>query len=361
MTQIDYLQAAKILESMYREAEKPPSDSVNKFLDDNEQLLDAVFDSQTQSYREVLLGCSLIRWLDKSVNIRLPYMKHGKGAFNGRTLDEKVINPFLHEKLIPCSKGPYLATFRRNVMLTDETKKGLRDKDGYDALMKLLSIIESTTDDSILETLMISFIRRFIILRDSSKITLFHINRLSIEQFKSFLSTLIQKPSGGLIPVLISVAFYQMLNEYYQLSWEINWQGINVSDQSTGSEGDIIIKANKETICAIEVTERLIDKKRIVSTFNTKILRGNVKEYLFIYTQTEPDRTAMDAAGKLFSQGYDVNFASIVDLIVNNFAVQRPEARSIFTNKMISLLDSIEIPSSVKLAWNECIKNVIPV
>mgnify|MGYP007099441666 CR=1 FL=1 len=76
---------------------------VRSFLDSNEQLLDAVFYSQTQSYREVLLGCALIRLLDKGVNIRLPYIKHGKGAFNGRTLDEKVINPFLQDKLILCA------------------------------------------------------------------------------------------------------------------------------------------------------------------------------------------------------------------------------------------------------------------
>src|SRR5680860_275409 len=103
---------------------------------------DILFASNTQSYREVLLGCGVARLLDSSINIRLPYVKQGSDAFNGRTLDEKVINPFLQDRMIPCSKGPYLAVFRRSVELKPEIAAGLRDKDGYAAMMEYLSALE---------------------------------------------------------------------------------------------------------------------------------------------------------------------------------------------------------------------------
>ncbi len=72
---------------------------------------DAIFNSATQAYREVLIGCLLARHQDQSINLRQPYVNLGEHAFNGRTSDERVINPFLYEKRIPNSCGPYLSVF----------------------------------------------------------------------------------------------------------------------------------------------------------------------------------------------------------------------------------------------------------
>ena len=82
---------------------------------------EALFRSNTQSYREVLLGCVLVRLLDPTADIRKPYMNQGDGAYNGRTLDERVVNPFLHDRLIPATRGPYLASFRRSVTFVPAT------------------------------------------------------------------------------------------------------------------------------------------------------------------------------------------------------------------------------------------------
>lgn len=46
--------------------------------------------SNTQAFREALIGCALARILDREIDLRLPYMNQGDNAFNGRTLDEKV-------------------------------------------------------------------------------------------------------------------------------------------------------------------------------------------------------------------------------------------------------------------------------
>ncbi|MBW7921928.1 MAG: hypothetical protein H3C51_07490 [Rubellimicrobium sp.] len=92
--------------------------------------LDILFASAIQSYREALLGCCIARLMDDGIDIRLPYMNQGDTAYNGRTLDEQVINPFLHRHEIPASKGPFLAIFRRNVSFTEDTRRGVRDKAG---------------------------------------------------------------------------------------------------------------------------------------------------------------------------------------------------------------------------------------
>src|SRR5258707_13231646 len=71
-----------------------------------------IFASRTQAYREVLLGSALAHLANRSVDIRSPYANQGDYAYNGRTLDEKVINPFFHENRIPSTKGPFLSVFR---------------------------------------------------------------------------------------------------------------------------------------------------------------------------------------------------------------------------------------------------------
>jgi len=103
------------VESAFLSGQRPNRHSLYKHIE-------TIFFSQTQAYREVSLGCVLVRLLDKSVNIHKPYVNQGHDAYNGRTLDEKVVNPFLHNKRIPSSRGPFLSTFRRSVMFNEATR-----------------------------------------------------------------------------------------------------------------------------------------------------------------------------------------------------------------------------------------------
>lgn len=360
MAQIDYQNAQGLLLTLYQQVSDNITDDVKKVLSDNEENLDILFNSKTQSYREVLLGCALMHLIDPSVNVRLPYINHGEGSFNGRSLDEYSVNPFLQEQLFPCSKGPYLAAFRRSVKLIPETADGLRDKAGYSAMLALLEVIEECDTQDETKNFIMALLQRLIILRNAAQIPLARIGRFSIEQYNQLLTELVNHKSGGLLPVLITVAFFQMLAEQHSLDWEISWQGINVADNATGAEGDVTIKsAAGTTILAIEITERPLDQRRIVSTFNTKIILNDVREYLFIYTNTAPDDSAIQAAKNLFSQGYDINFANIVELIINNFLALPASARAIFTNKMLVLLATKEVPATVKVKWNDSVKAVL--
>lgn len=359
MSSIDYPEARRKLDAIFSAVMEDDAPGVEQYLSDYCDSLDAVFSSKTQSYREVLLGCALARLIDEEIDIRRPYVKQEGRAFNGRTLDENVINPFFQENLIPCSKGPYLAIFRRNVMLTEETRSGLRDKTGYDAMLVLLSAIENTNTEQERLDFVGCLLKRFAILRDQSRVPLAKINRLSIEQYRDFLNALMRCQSGGLLPVLASVALFQTVDSQYKLNWDISWQGINAADGATGAEGDVTVKQDGEVYIAIEITERPIDSRRVVSTFNTKILHSDARNYLFIYTNTAPDDTALQTAKSLFSQGYDINFANLVDIIIQHFMVCDGQAREIFTNKMLLLLDSRDVPASVKISWNNSLQALL--
>jgi hypothetical protein len=135
----DFDSARKLLSTTFAQAESDLLRGAPPEVDPPiAERIEALFASRTQAYREALLGCILARVEDRRIDIRLPYVGQGERAFNGRTLDEKVVNPFLKDKQIPSSRGPYLGVFRRNVRFDQATRRGLRDTPAYDALLAVL-------------------------------------------------------------------------------------------------------------------------------------------------------------------------------------------------------------------------------
>lgn len=360
MPVIDYVAARNQLNDCFEETLRGLPPEARQLLENYQTAFETVFASKTQSYREVLLGCALAHFLSPDTNIRLPYVKQGPDAFNGRTLDEQVINPFLMSRQIPCSKGPYLATFRRNVKLDSSTRSGLRDQAGYDAMLAILSVIESSRGTAA-KVPILSLLQRFIDLREQSSIQLVSVSRMSIEQYRKFLDTLLHNQSGGLIPMLVSEAIFDTLNQQFNCKWEIERQGINAADGATGALGDITISSNSKVIKAIEVTERPIEETRVITTFNTKISTSGVNDYLFIYTASTPTDAAYSAAKTYFALGYDINFIRLNNLVTSTFIAGNADTRTIFMDKMLNLLRQPDIPAMVKTAWNDALQSTISI
>jgi len=358
MPTLDYDLAATQLRALFAEAEASfQNNAVPIVTQDITRATDTLFASATKSYREVLLGCGLARMLDASINIRHPYMNQGEDAFNGRSLDERVVNPFLQDRMIPCSKGPYLTSFRRSVKFIPETAVGLRDKEGYGALLLYIGALECA-NEAIVRDLVLYLLYRFILLRNATIIHLSRISRVSLEQWQSLAAGLLESQSGGLIPVLLTVAMLRTIKACFRLDWKIDWQGINVADRASGAAGDVTVRQGDSVVLAIEVTERRIEKARVVSTFNTKILQAGIEDYLFVFSVSPPTDGAKQAACGYFSQGHEINFLQVQDWIVNNLGTMGARCRGIFKDEVLGLFDARDVPSSVKMAWNDIVRQV---
>jgi hypothetical protein len=320
---------------------------------------EVLFASPAQSYREALLGCGLARLLDQSINIRHPYISHGSDAFNGRTLDEQVVNPFLHDRMIPASKGPYLATFRRSVRFVPDTAQGLRDKKGYEAFLDYLSAFEQATSDEDIAILLRYLLYRFAALRDASNIPLARIVRLSLDQYEHLVDGLLNIPSGGLLPVLLTVAMFNTIRRCFNLDWEVGWQGINVADRASGASGDITIRQGGRILLAVEVTERPVDRSRVVATFNTKISPHGIEDYLFFSTTNVPGAEVRTVAMQYFAQGHDVSFLQVKPWLVNSLGTLGARYRTIFTTEFLALMDNSGVPAVLKVGWNDLIKTLL--
>lgn len=356
---VDYELCRKILnetfeaaEVDFREGKRPKLASIDP------KSIELLFTSKTQAFREALVGCCLARITDSRIDVRKPYMNQGDDAYNARTLDEVVVNPFWHEREIPASRSPFLSAFRRNIAFVPETAKGLRDKAGYAAFLELVQYLRKSDDKNARELLR-ALLFSFVALRDKSTIRLSRIRRLDADQYKKLIGALLQVPSGGLLPVVLVVAAFTALKESFNLPWDIEWQGINVADSAKGVGGDITIKREGDTFLAIEVTERPVDKSRVRSTFLTKISRNRIDDYLFFHSTAEPTEEAREIARSYFAQGHEITFVEIANWIVSILAALGPAGRSVFTDTMVDLLEKTEVPSNIKVAWNTIVQKLV--
>jgi hypothetical protein len=317
-----------------------------------------VFSSATQAYREVLLGCVLARLLDREIDIRKPYSRQGAGSFNGRSLDEIVVNPFLQDNLIPATRGPYLSVFRRQVKFHPDDRKGLRDKAGFDTLLNCLSVVEGTKGDSELKEIITYLLVLFLELRQQSQIALLRVQRLSVDQCCALIERLLGEPSGGRFALLVAVAIFSGLKKVSGLSYEVSWQGINVADSATGAAGDITLSLGARPLLGVEVTERTVDRGRVRDTFESKIAPAGLQDYLFLVT-TPPSADSFEFTRKLFAQGSAVNILDIREWAKNILATAGSEACSAFADQLRTLLEGRELPVRLKLFWNRCIADLV--
>ena len=318
-----------------------------------------IFDSATQAYREAIVGCVVARSQDRSINIRLPYINLGANAFNGRSLDEEVVNPFLQRNRIPSSKGPYLAKFRRSVRFDESTNFGTRDVGAYTSFRNLLAFLEGTDDDGEIQGFLRYLLYLFARLREASVIAISRLPRISLEQYDAFICGLMDVRSGGRIPVLLVVATLSAICEYFGLDWGIEYQGINVADAAAGAGGDITVRRGGQVVFSAEVTERVIDRNRVMSTFNTKIAPNEIQDYLFFIRAGGVAPEAQVQARQYFTQGYEVNFLEIRQWILMTLATIGPRGRDAFNRNMITLIDALDMPRSVKVGWNKQIERLV--
>lgn len=312
-----------------------------------------IFATNVQAYRETLLGCAIARLQNRDINIRLPYMNQGQGAFNGRTLDERAVNPFFQEHRIPSSRGPYLAAFRRSVRFDAATREGLRDKTGYDAFLELIAYLEATGDDDALRAFIAFLLYKFAKLREAAEVPLSRLQRISQEQYDTLITSLLKTPSGGRLPVIIVVAALRSIKDFFGVDWEIDYQGINVADAQTGVGGDVTVRQGGRIVFAAEVTERPIERARVVATFNTKIAPNAIEDYLFF---VRPETLAEDArlqARQYFAQGHEVNFLEVKNWVLQALATMGKRGRGLFNDHLMQLLDDQDMPRGIKVAWND--------
>jgi len=354
MEDISYAAATEVIEARFRQVESlhlantPPQ--VTREI---EAACGTVFDSNTQAYREALLGCLVAKFVNPQINIRQPYVDQGETAFSGRTLDEKVVNPFLQLAQVPSSKGPYLSVFRRSVQFNELTRAGLRDKAGYDAFLQILGYAEAAPSHEAIDNLLNYVLYRFVLLREQARIEIARLPRMSLAQYDQLIAGLLARASGGRMPVILVVAMLRTIRNAFKLEWEIQFAGINVADAAAGALGDVTILEDGRVLMALEITERPVEASRVQATFRSKIATSGVVDYLFMVDRTRVAPEAYEEARKYFAQGYEVNFINVATWIPMSLATLGAAGRVTYNAQLTELIEAPGVPNTVKTGWNE--------
>lgn len=356
---VDYMSARQVLEQEFAAAaaafrSQQPPDVPPAIAEATTCLLA----SQTQAYREALVGCAVIRIVDPETDVRYPHLKLAENAFSGRSLDEHVVNPFLREQEIPSSGGPYLSALRRAVSLELPVPQGQRDREAFTQMARFVDMLRNANQE-MARLYLQHLLYGFLSLREKARVVLARIRRLSLDQYRDLLQRLLTTPSGGRLPVLLVVAVFQTIQGYFELDWDIEWQEINVSDAARHAGGDVTIKRNGDILMAIEVTERPIDASRVRATFRAKISQYAIDDYVFFFTARAPTDEARAAARQYFAQGHHIGFLSVVDWAIGILGTVGPAGRSLFNEAILALLDRDDMPREIKVAWNRYLEAVV--
>jgi SacI-like restriction endonuclease len=335
---------------MKKEFPSPPDEGLKAHFD-------VIFASGTQAYREVLVGCVLAKSFHPETDVHKPYIQQAPNAYSGRTLDERVVNPFLHDNRIPSSRGPFLSTFRRNVAFEPRTRDGVRDKEGFDALLSLVDYVDDQQNAKQLASFLRYLLYRFIQLREAAEIQLVRLQRVSLEQYGALIEGLLNTPSGGRFPVMMIEAALVAISEAFGLNWRIEVQGINEADRAGGAGGDITVRRGEQMLLAAEVTERPIERNRVVATFQTKIAPNAIEDYLF-FIKDGVGEDVMRQARQYFAQGHEINFLDMKHWLLTILATISKAGRDRFNLKLIEKLQEPDVPAALKVAWNEQIEKI---
>lgn len=355
MSKIDLADAALVLESLWDRLQSHPSPISGPVLSQVEE----IFSTKTAAYREALLGCIIAKLVDPEVDIRKPYSAQSNRAFSGRTLDEKVVNPFLKREHIPSSRGPYLSVFRRNIIFDNSVRGGLRDPAVFDAFSKMLSFVEGATDTAEIEALALSILAQFKLLREATNIPLQSLDRLSLESAQRLIARLCKIKSGGRFPLLIAASVFHALIQAFRLDWTIQVQDINESDRASGAAGDISIFEGAKLVIAIEVTERSFERSRLEATFREKISVLGIKNYLILTNTSEIDDSVSSLCRAYFSHGFDIALADYQSWAGDLLATIGTEGRTVFVNAMVQALSKPDTGRDLKVAWNQAITGLM--
>lgn len=352
-------EAKVVLETEFREAEYgldgEPDEGLPGIVISSVNIL---FDSSTGAYREALVCCLIARICDKRIQVTQPSTDHGPNSYSGRSLSEKVVTPFLQDKQIPCTKNPFLSAIRRGKRFVRADSAGQRDVEGFNALADFAELVQGSDETSVRRYLRYVLIR-FLRLREASNVRVNRIHRLSLQQYENLINELLTVQSGGLIPVLLTVAMLETIKSRFALDWDIKWQGINVSDASSRVAGDIEVFRNGDRVLTIEVTERVIDRARVVSVFETKIAPFALDDYVFFFTSSEPTEDARLVAQSFFSQGHEVNFRPVSNWVINCLLTVGSSSREEFNRIFLDNLSKSSVPARVKTAWNDVLSRII--
>ena len=257
-------------------------------IDDLRQAIYGCINSKTKSYRYVLPTQLVAKISDPSLDSRcIQASRGGKGAFDARSVCDKVIVPFdrQNHNVLGGAPEPYVNNPLRVSEISTEFRSNQKDKAGWDALILVLNEVEKRRNTNFTKIVftqaLIEIYRRLSIVKITYPIP----KRVSLERTQEMISTYLSVQSGGERVLTIVSALMELIGEQFGVFAEVRRGSITAADKPSGLVADIECRDKEGNILlAVEVK----DRELVLNHIETKLpnMRSNrVSEILYIAQQ----------------------------------------------------------------------------
>ena len=244
-----------------------------------------------------LMAALLAKTTDNSIDTRQPYPKLGNNSFAGRTIDESVVQPFIHKYALPCNDTTAFLTpaFRTiETALTKNIFEKCRPVYVYNEMMDILDYVEVHALES--KNILIQLIKDLIDIKRQtdetlslmvSKLALDKKQDLSSEEITTLLIQHLQCKGSSRLPVLMFAAAYQSVRPLIHEEMK-PLLAHNAADKQTGAIGDIEIQLlnDNKTVTCYEMKKKQVTTDDIFVCVE-KIGKLSIKPDNYIIITTE--------------------------------------------------------------------------
>ena len=320
----------KILENAYHRALKQPQ---KQFVANGNinALIDSVCKCEgSKAPIRYLMSALIAKINDNTIDTRQPYPKLGDRSFPGRSIDENIIQQFIHQHQLPCNDTTAFLTPAFRTLETAITKSSFekcRPAYVYDNMMDILDYVEahsglakSILTQIIADLLLIKKVTESRVAQLVEGIAADKDSALSSEEITTLLQQHLKCKGSSRLPVLMVVAAYQAVRHLTKETPRPLFAH-NAADSQTGAVGDIeiILQGDDNTITCYEMKKKKVSTDDIYVCIE-KILKLPQKPDNYIFITTERIDEDVKELATSFYNKIDVEIA-VLDCIgfINHF------------------------------------------
>lgn len=326
--------------------------------------IDQVFAAATQSYAKA----AIVQTLGKATMLGLNALTVQKGldddsAWDARTFARATFVPWNEEsRPFTHTADPYVSNPLRIPRFDAVARQKARDKDGFDALVALLTQIEAADSEQIARNNLVEVLvglRRFL----SDKSVEYPLPlRASIETVIGAVERYLSEKSGGArLQAIVAALFNSLLAAGFRIK-DVSAGHINAADAGTGRGGDVEFQGGDARF-AIEVKDRPLTKDEFIASIE-KARVAEVSDLMFVVRSS----LILDAnfENGYFSSELRKQFSSGLNIYVERFdqflkivlSLIGESGRHGFLQEVGSSLENQSAQIGHKWAWASIVKSL---
>ena len=245
-----------------------------------------------------LMSAMIAKYDNPNIDTRQPYPKLGDKSFAGRSIDEGIVQSFIHKYDLPCNDTTAFLTpaFRTiETAITKSTFEKCRPASVYYNMMDVLDYVEGHSKEA--PNILSQIIHDLLMVKETNKIRMTQSleelanekkQELSSEEITTLLYQHLQCRGSSRLPVLMITAAYQSVQH---LTKETHRPLLahNAADKQTGAIGDIEITltGDDSTVTCYEMKKKQVSTDDIHVVINKlKKLEHKPDNYIIITTES---------------------------------------------------------------------------